>query len=226
MSESDREDLEFLPSQSHTVSLLESADILDCNAVIRLAENRLRKLWDSRDVPMKRGPDDIRSYKAAISTIQLAREYKIDGILKRAFYELLSSGEYWEAYRADRASIELSHKDKERLTYARAVLGELWGEFILAVPDTDVSANVVRRLSDEWCCYNYSDRGPNWRSTIVEKGDLKSGATDPLRYNVVDKRRAYLKEEGWCKGCLANKESAWQVKRAEWWGLLDELFDL
>ena len=49
---------------------------------------------------------------------------------------------------------------------------------------------------------------------------------DPLRHNVVEMRRAYLKGEGWCDGCLRNKEDGWEGKRTEWWGMLDELFDL
>ncbi|KAM5531972.1 hypothetical protein V8D89_014372 [Ganoderma adspersum] len=208
--------LEFPPSQSHTVSLLETAHVLSCDAVSRLAENRLRELWDSRHVPTKAGPGDIRAYTDAIATIHLAREHDISGVLKRAFYELLSSEDYWEAYRADRGSMDLPHEDKERLR------SRLWGEFILAVP----KEGTVKRLTDEWCCYGYSDRGPNWRSVIVERGALKQGAMDPLRYNVVEKMGVYLKQEMWCEGCLGNKEREWEAKRTEWWGLLDELFDL
>ena len=135
-------DLESPPSQSHTVSLLETGHILSCDTVLCLSNKHLRDLWDSQRVPTKQGPGDLRSYTTTISAIDLAREYEIPGLLKRAFYELLSSEAYCAAYRTSRDSIKLSHEDKERLAYARAVLGGLWSDFILAVPDTDVSANV------------------------------------------------------------------------------------
>ncbi|PIL28418.1 hypothetical protein GSI_08452 [Ganoderma sinense ZZ0214-1] len=220
--EDPHEVFESMLSRSQTVALLETAHTLSCNSVARQAANRLRDLWDSSRIPTKAGPEDDRSYTTTITTIRLAREYEIPEVLKRAFYELLSSKDYWAAYRTDRASIELSDRDKERLAYGRAILSEVWVEFILEVPE----AGAVRRLSDERCCYGYSERGPNWRSAIVERGDLRLGAMDPLRYNVVERNRGYLKGEGWCEGCLRNKEDAWEAKRTEWWGLLDELFGL
>ncbi|KAI1786270.1 hypothetical protein LXA43DRAFT_73967 [Ganoderma leucocontextum] len=224
--ESPLENVESSPSQSHTVSLLAAAHLLSCDAVLRLAKKRLCELWDSRHVPTKRGPGDIRSYKTTISTIHLAREYNIPGVLKRAFYELLSSEEFWDVCGADEDAIDLPKDDIVRLYRARDKLGRLWREFTLAVPDTDTTTSMARRLSGDWCCYNYSERGHSWRSYIVEKGDLESGALDPLRYNVVSLRRPELRNEKWCEGCLGNKESAWNAKRAEWWGMLDDLFRL
>ena len=173
-------------------------------------------------MPTKTGPGDIRAYTDAITTIHLAREHDIPGILKCAFYELVSSTDYWEAYRTDRGSIDLPHEDKERLAYARAILGELWADFILSVP----KEGTVNWLTNQWCCYGYSERRPNWRSVIVERGALKQGAMDPLRYNVVEKMWGYLKERLWCEECLGSKEREWEAKRVEWWGMLDELFDL
>ncbi|PIL28409.1 hypothetical protein GSI_08443 [Ganoderma sinense ZZ0214-1] len=202
--------LESPPSQSHTVSLLETAHTLFCNAVARLATNRLLELWDSSHVPTKACPgpydDRSRSYTTTITTIRLAREYEIPGVLKRALNLLrapLQRGLLGGVPRHDQA-------ERQGQGAARGV------------PD----AGAVRRLSGEWCCYGYSERGPNWRSAIVERGDLKCGAMDPLRHNLVEKRRAYLKDERWCEGCLRNKEDAWEAKRTERWGMLDQLFDL
>ncbi|KAI1790687.1 hypothetical protein LXA43DRAFT_1095288 [Ganoderma leucocontextum] len=198
------ENLKSRLSASNTVSLLEAAVLLSCGAVLRLAKNRMYAFWDSRLVPEKLGLGDIRSYTTTIATIHLARNHNIPSLLKRTFYELLSSEEYWDVYHTDRASIDLCSTDRERLLFARDVLGKLWREFILTVPDMTIPAVNRHPVLNNMCCHPCGNRGDIWRSYVIEKGDLERGGLDPLR----------------------NKESAWKVKRVEWWEMLDGLFKL
>ncbi|KAI1781788.1 hypothetical protein LXA43DRAFT_1105319 [Ganoderma leucocontextum] len=211
-----------------TISLLEAAHTLSCNAALRLAKTHLRMLWDSRPVPPQLDPGDIRSCASIIATIHLAREHKVSYILKRAFYELLSNEEYWHIYYTDRDSIDLSSSDRERLLCARDILGKLWREFALTPPEAAQPANAVNRPSTalNLCCYSHKDRRHMWWSSIVEKDDLESGALDPLRYNIISLRWQELQNEWWCRDCLRNKERAWKEKAVEWWKLLEDLLQL
>ena len=55
--------------------------------------------------------------------VQLGRQFDIHGVLKRVFYELVSSSQFWEVLVADRQQTRLSEADVLRLVETRLALG-------------------------------------------------------------------------------------------------------
>ncbi|PIL27986.1 hypothetical protein GSI_09930 [Ganoderma sinense ZZ0214-1] len=203
------------------IAMLEAAHLLSCNSALHVAKRRLATVWDPHPVPARPDPENVIPYTSTIATIHRAGDYNLFSIEKRAFYELLSSENYWQAYfHTNRESIDLSAYDRERLLHARDVLGRWWREFVLTPPEATQRGNpATGRTKCKWCTYKVTtERERVWRLFIIGKGDLEHGALDPLRYNLVDLRRQDLLNEWWCMDCLRNKENAWKAKTVEWWG--------
>ncbi|KAM5539177.1 hypothetical protein V8D89_007050 [Ganoderma adspersum] len=227
--------LEFVsspPSQELAISLLFAADTLSCDLVIDLAKNRLSEIWDGSALPAPEGSDtEDRAYLFAIRAIKLARRYSMPGILRHAFYELLSSQAFWDALgpRASQSALDalrIPEEDVRMLLAARVKLGMLWREFVMQVPE-GTTYRYQRSLYDmRWCChYDEKTRAGAWRSFVVDKGALE--ACDPLRYNFMAEWGEELRKEGkWCQACLDRKRRAAEEKWSEWWERMDELFGL
>lgn len=125
------------------LSLVRAAHSLPCNVVLISARKRLCAIWDAEhppkasprpatvDTATKTSPAPsslsadtaaVHTYQAAVFIILLARKYGIPELLRRAFYELLASAEFWAALTADRKQIRLIEDDLLRLYNARLLL--------------------------------------------------------------------------------------------------------
>ena len=219
------------PSQDLAISLLFAADALSCDLVIDLAKRRLAEIWDGNALPVTAGGSSSEdyTYPFAIRAIKLARRYSIPGVLRRAFYELLSSQAFWDALkpRASQVALDalrISEEDIRTLLAARVKLGVLWREFVIQVPE-GTSCKYQRRY-DMWCCNaDEKTRARAWRSFVVDKGALEM--CDPLRYDFMAEWENELsKEENWCQSCVDRKRRAAAERRSEWWEEMDALFGL
>ena len=61
--------------------------------------------------------------------VQLGRQFNPHGVLKRVFFELVSSSRFWEVLVADRQQTRLSEADVLRLVKTRVALGTVWREY-------------------------------------------------------------------------------------------------
>ncbi|KAM5539171.1 hypothetical protein V8D89_007044 [Ganoderma adspersum] len=227
--------LEFVsdpPSQDLAISLLFAADTLACDLVLDLAKRRLAEIWDGHTLPATDNCNaEDRTHPSAICAIKLARRYAMPGILRRAFYELLSSQAFWDALgpRASQAALDglrISEEDVRTLFSARVTLGGLWREFVMQVPEGTTYRSQRSPYDMRWCCYyDEKTRAGAWRSFVVDKGALE--LCDPLRYDFVAEWEGELRKEGkWCQACVDKKRRAAEEKRSELWERMDELFGL
>ena len=215
------------PSQSEAISVLRASHVLQSWQTTTLAQTWLKEIWEAHAFP-----GDARSYEDAIRMVQLSRQFKIPGVLKRAFYELVSSHEFWGAVAADIACVDLREEDITVLLKARLWLAEKWQDFLFVAPNAERTGRPkceeqMRGNGQVKLCGIPHDEGrdPSWAWSMVKGGHLKLGALDPLRYNVVERGEEDLKL-AWCDACLQTKEDEWKDKRVEWWGQLDGLFKL
>ncbi|KAI0708223.1 hypothetical protein C8Q76DRAFT_743755 [Earliella scabrosa] len=215
------------PDQTLAISLLFAANTLSCPVVLALAKKRLCEIWDANAVP---DASDVRPYTSAAYVVQLGRQFQIHGVLKRAFYELVSSSEFWEVLFENREQIRLNEADVLRLVETRVALGKMWREFVLEVP-TKKELWQGRRGYSYGCCH---PGGREWAKALRERGTLEGGALDPLRVCPVeikpdgplDGLDVVADASGLCKACLKEWQAQWQAKRVEWWPMLDALLKL
>ncbi|KAI1786268.1 hypothetical protein LXA43DRAFT_1099413 [Ganoderma leucocontextum] len=218
-------------SQTLAISLLFAADTLSCGYVLDLAKRRLCEIWDGRSLPATdRSDSRDRTYPSAIRAIKLARQYSIPGILRRAFYELLSSWAFWDALEPPTSQsvlddLRISEEDIRMLLVARVKLGELWRDFVVHVPEGTWNVSHRSPYDTRRCCHaNKEKRAGRWLTFVFERGGLE--VFDPIRYDFIKQWGKALEYKEWCQACLDRKRKAWEEKRAEWWEGMDELFGL
>ena len=156
--------------------------------------------------------------------------YAMPGILRSAFYEVLSSQAFWDALgpRASQTaldSLRISDEDVRTLLSACIALGVLWREFVMEVPEGTTYRCQRSPYDMRWCChYDEKTRAGAWRSFVVDKGALE--VCDPLRYDFVAEWEGELRKGKWCQACVDRKRRAAEDKRSEWWEEMDALFGL
>ncbi|KAM5539180.1 hypothetical protein V8D89_007053 [Ganoderma adspersum] len=172
--------LEFVlnpPSQELAVPQPFVASTLSCDLVINLAKNGLAEIWDGNALPAPEGSDtEDRTHPSAICAIMLAHRYSIPDILRRVFYELLSSQAFWDALgpRALQSALDALRIPEEGRPHAPRGARESWGALA-----------GVRHAGA-------------WRSFVVDKGALE--VCDPLRFDFIAEWEGELKKEGkWCQ---------------------------
>ncbi|RPD60485.1 hypothetical protein L226DRAFT_386856 [Lentinus tigrinus ALCF2SS1-7] len=218
------------PSQLEAISVLRASETLQCWQPSRLAKTWLSELWDANAIPSA-DRSDAHSVQDAILMVQLSRTFDIPGVLKRALYELVSSQDFWDTFAKDRPSIALAEEDLTLLLAARIALAEMWQDFVFDVPSTNKGGRSLclsgLGFKKHGPCSRSLEGGrmASWAGSVLRGGHLKSGARDPLRYNVVERGKEDLKLM-WCDACLQEKEVEWKAKRVEWWGELDKVFKL
>ena len=131
----------------------------------------------------------MRPYTSAAYMVQLGRQFQIHGVLKRAFYELVSSPAFWEVLFETREQIRLSEADFVlRLVEIRVALGTVLREFVQEVPPTKQS-----RRGYSWECCNAGGR--QWAKALREVGSLvviASHGSQASRMNNAGGRTAWL----------------------------------
>ncbi|PIL30058.1 hypothetical protein GSI_07635 [Ganoderma sinense ZZ0214-1] len=222
------------PSQQVAIALLFAAHILSCGYVLDLAKKRLCDIWDGRTPPTTdRSDGEDRSPDSAIRAIKLGRRYGIPGVLKRAFYELLSSwifgreSESVTFFLSVIGELTIAEDDIHRLLAARLKLGRLWRKFVVDPPSGAWCVSQDGACSARRCCHageSKDVRAGEWRNVVCEQGLLE--VVDPLRYDLTKDWRIIREAETWCQGCLESKRQAWEEMRVEWWNEMDAWFDL
>lgn len=220
------------PSQVLATSLLYASHTLGCDVVLRLAKTSLCDIWDATRVPNDDG-SDARTCHDAIYIVQLARQFDIKGVLKRAFYEIASSKDFWDALAADRKSIRLGEADLLSLYELRLALGVMWREFVFVAPNTDKHGSIKKRCGSRSLQCVFSDRVDSWRDEVVERRDFEKGAMDPFKFDLASEREKAgdynmrgVASGSFCLKCLKMKGSDWRGKRREWWVALDNVLKL
>ncbi|KAL1936877.1 hypothetical protein VTO73DRAFT_6209 [Trametes versicolor] len=159
------------PTPNVALSLVRAAHSLSCDVVLKLARRRLCAIWDaehpsraSTRPSTKMSPAlsslsadtaALHAYHDAVSIILFARQYGLPELLKRAFYELLASTEFWAALTADRKQIRLTETDLLRLYKARHVLQKRWCEAVVLAPYMD-EKGVSTCRGDGYACSIYN----------------------------------------------------------------------
>ncbi|EIW53644.1 uncharacterized protein TRAVEDRAFT_67072 [Trametes versicolor FP-101664 SS1] len=223
------------PTQSVALSLVRAAHSLSCDVVLKLARRRLCAIWvppkastrpASLGAPSKTSPSSsssgvdtdtktVHTYHNAVFIILFARQYGIPELLKRAFYGLLASAEFWAALTADRKQIRLTEADLLRLYNARHVLQQRWRETVVLAPYMDEKGVSTCR----------GDGSQHWRKMMLESEVVEAGMGDPLRY---DASSGLTKEheETWGRGCRKGWTDMLARKRTEWWASFGDLMQL
>ncbi|KAI0634008.1 hypothetical protein C8Q77DRAFT_1022941, partial [Trametes polyzona] len=233
-------------------ALIRAAHCLSCDLIFNFAAERLHAFWPSDRPPPAESysptlfpppisapvpsssPDpgasesDSRTHDNARYTVSFARTYKLPRLLKRAFYELLASPEFWDALAADRAQVPLTEDDALRLFHARHVLQNLWRKAVIEPPPRRVARDGTVGCSDRQKALKNSENRYNSGGRfflMLASGLVDPGAEDPLRYNLLGE----LKDEQrgkWCRSCLREWEFVMAKKREEWWVMLDDLLHI
>ncbi|KAH9847019.1 hypothetical protein C2E23DRAFT_533947 [Lenzites betulinus] len=239
------------PTQSLAVSLVRASQTLSCDIVYKFARNHLCAVWDSARPPtaptyvmtlfpsapapapatVSAWTQTPSTYEEAVYIILFARQYRIPELLKRAFYELIASSEFWHVASADHKKTKLTIGDLSRLRHARHTLQTLWREAARIEPPMKAAEVVLPSYwPGEGCvCPLYNLNGPmralNWRTVLMETGAVDAGTVDPLRCDLL----AQLPRKNrypWCRWCLKRWQDVLEQKRRDWWAMLDDLMDL
>ncbi|KAI9070282.1 hypothetical protein FKP32DRAFT_1616176 [Trametes sanguinea] len=237
------------PTRNEAISLLCTSTALSCKPVLAMAKKRLCSIWNAREPPKPHGAtyieslfsppatpeslpgaseDDERTFKDTIYVVVLARLYDIPGLLKPAFYELITRTEFWSALYEDREHIKLLEKDLLAMVHARDTLRQWWREFVLVAPALQQGKTDGLRVHPCTCFHltQHPDAHHEWRLMMFDSGVTEEGASDPLRYNVLAALKSHKAKKAWCIWCLEGWERALVKKREEWWVALDGLLRL
>lgn len=216
----------------------------------KLAKARLCALWDASHpptapshltilFPIAAAPaspptsTDQPPYEGAVFIIRFARQYDLPELLKRAFYDLLTSAKFWAALTADRKQIRLTEDDLLRLYNARFVLQERWRETLVVAPYTNENGVSACRVDVHGMGYVYrssryepaTERPQRWRSMMLESGLVEAGTGDPMRFDALG-TLTQEQRQPWCCGCLKAWGDMLVEKRTEWWGMFTDLMGL
>ncbi|KAI0672003.1 hypothetical protein C8Q78DRAFT_717793 [Trametes maxima] len=196
------------------VAVYHASQVLGCLPAQTLALRRIAGLWYSQSPP---GPTEqlCQTYEDAVNVIALARKHDIPSMLKRAFYELLRSVEFWkDVERGKYSTIGLSHEDLLRLYAARVTLSKSWRVLCHAPP------RAIKKTKKCSCVINgdADARLHAWRGMFSE--DMLDVA-DPITQTLGLAEDFVLPGSGWCERCLRDRQNRWTQARGEWWGELD-----
>ncbi|KAL7284894.1 hypothetical protein ACG7TL_002208 [Trametes sanguinea] len=207
--------------QSVCVVLLRVAARVECDLVLRFAKDRLRSLWPLTLPPMI----SKITLKDAINVINIARNYNIPEVLRRAFYEVLRSSVFWDQLHARRPVKSLSKSDIISLQHARIVLQEK-ATALFFIPPGENGKCASSGRAKRRCTVH--DRASAWTSSFVTQSRLKVCSKDPLGFadsiNLGDEFEDL--EDSWCPACLEERKLAWAAAKLEWWASLDSLFKI
>ncbi|OSC96918.1 hypothetical protein PYCCODRAFT_1212482 [Trametes coccinea BRFM310] len=221
--------------REYTLSDIESADFatflhaletplqyaLGSERANQFAKDRLRSLWPLTLPPMI----SKITFKDAINVINIARNYNIPEVLRRAFYEVLRSSGFWDQLHARRPVKSLSKSDIISLQHARIVLQEKATALFFIPPGENGKCASSGRAKTR--CTGH-DRAPAWTSSFVTHSRLEACSTDPLGFadSICQGEEFQDLVDSWCPACLEERKLAWAAAKLEWWASLDSLFKI
>ncbi|KAI0658233.1 hypothetical protein C8Q70DRAFT_899169, partial [Cubamyces menziesii] len=209
------------PPQNVALSLLRVASRVECETVLEVAIHYLRKLWPST-------PPTTAEAKAIDSTliaINAARQFKVPGILKRAFYELLRNPLFWLQVVTQRQTLSLSDADLLALYHARDFTQQHWRKLVFLLPGNGGECLSTGRLAKKCAFTDGAERAAYWRSQFVEDNHLEKGAGDPIWYigDLLQGAMFNSQTGTWCRACLDERQVAWNAMKSWLWSRLDHL---
>ncbi|KAI0363506.1 hypothetical protein BV20DRAFT_983757 [Pilatotrama ljubarskyi] len=206
------------PTQPVAIALLRVATRLGCRDVRDLAEHRIEQLWPCTVIHANLS--EPKADSDALEIISVCREFKLQGFLKRAFYELVRSTTFWKKVETERHMLALADADLLMLYRARHVLQQLWRELVFVPPPHPCPTGLCQHTSAP-------QRQASWSAEMVKRGHPRKGEEDPIGYLDTFKRRVFEQLNGtWCKTCLTKSAVAWLEAKREWWRKLNGLFKL
>ncbi|KAL1937340.1 hypothetical protein VTO73DRAFT_13801 [Trametes versicolor] len=133
----------------------------------------------------------------AVFIILFARQYGISALLKRAFYELLASTDFWAALTADHKQMRLTEDDLLRLYNARHVLQQRWREAVVLAPYTNEQGVSACRVD------------VHGMGMMLESGLVEAGTADPMRFDVLG-ALTQEQRQPWCPNAVGGVFNAIQ----------------
>ncbi|KAI0820406.1 hypothetical protein BC628DRAFT_855251 [Trametes gibbosa] len=210
-----------------TAALLIVSEKLKCTDAARLALHQLREIWPANRTKLAVGA--ACHYPDVLRVIQISREHDQFAFRTHAFYELIRSPAFWDAVggggAADRTALGLADGDLVSLLCLRVQLRQAWSALVLAPPYPD--AGSCRLGTGRGSCrkrFNQSNlRKAFWLESMLEDGLYHAGMQDPLGNLelLLEHKKDSLLADGWCKGCIGEREDAWAKAQKDWWVLLD-----
>lgn len=152
----------------------------------------------------------------AIDAINLAKQFNISDVHKRAYYELLRSFGFKQTG-ADPV-VSLSCEQLHLLLQTREKLCEAWVSAITFPKRWVECASKMR-------CPRPAQRRQSWSKLVHESGLARKWALDPIG-GLSALRKANWKAEKMCDECFGKRRSEWADKKKEIWGKLDEWLGL
>lgn len=221
-------------SEDVAVSLFRASSALSCDKILQPATHHLLERWNSENPPCRGDP--ARHLADALDMVKLARTYPLPGVLKRAFYEVLSNPDTYRRLEKCPDTIALDYSDIYRLFQAQKTLADEWRKFIVIAPHTDhkghskcpaTAYDCNAQGVNAMCVCGTAVRGRTgtWRAQMVAFGLLDAGAADPIRYDFAAGCSVEI-GASWCEGCLDERRRALEMKRVEWWNMLDGIIGM
>ncbi|RPD60474.1 hypothetical protein L227DRAFT_586006 [Lentinus tigrinus ALCF2SS1-6] len=209
-------------SQGTVISLLRSADVLDCADMRAFAIEKLRASWPN-DKPKL--PGGKRSVSLAARIIRVSRECDVPELRKRAFYEILRNPHTWTALAQNHTALKLPETDVIALLFARMGLQQLWCALVFEPP---LGADGACKTCQGMRRGGFS-RSAVWRNQMIEEGHFEAGRQDPIGYleTLLTEKRHELEapgHTGWCAACIQDRAKAWSDAQVKWWAKLDDWF--
>ncbi|GBE89706.1 hypothetical protein SCP_1700300 [Sparassis crispa] len=207
------------PSFEVIVSILRAASTLSISSATAYAKHQLRKAWPSDLDKLNCGETDP---KRVTELITIAKHYNVPEVLKRAFYELLRSKQFWLHMKNDRNDVHPGDKDFIRLLVARDEMQSAWIRTMKSPPFShnlqlqhSDDADIVKRCQTAW-----ENNQQQWIEVVVQSDIFEEGRFDPFTGldAIVDVDWAAI---GYCSRCVGARKKTLTGLKATWWKNLD-----
>lgn len=221
--------------QTTGARLLIAAHALGCGSIVAQEKKRLCAVWDPTKPPRPESyrnyrpptsaylPDDApHSFQEALDMIHVGRSFEMTQVLKRAYYELISSEEFESVLTKDPSAYGFSRAEMKRLSRAQGKLMFAWHRTIKKPPRDSIwrgsHCHPLARSTLPYGCkqQHRAIRRSAWRNMMNETGEAQEGACDPLLYNVF-LRLDEQQNSQWCSCCVREWEKLLAERREEWW---------
>ncbi|KAJ8472997.1 hypothetical protein ONZ51_g8153 [Trametes cubensis] len=184
-------------SRTAGTQLLVAAQALGCDTIVTQERERLCTVWNERKPPRPesyrnyRPPesayppnDEPHSFEEAREMIRLGRNHGLRKVLKRAYYELVSSSEFESALK-DPGAFGFSRAEMKRLSRVQGKLMFAWHRAVRKPPRDSLwrgsHCHPLARSPLPYGCKQQHGaiRRSAWRNMMNETGEAAEGARDP-----------------------------------------------
>ncbi|KAK7682156.1 hypothetical protein QCA50_014743 [Cerrena zonata] len=191
------------PSPSVLSAILGASKALEFSTISDFLVQYMSTVWSSDCSLITEG-----RLEGAVVTIQLAREFRVPQLLRRAFYEIIRDG-------TDVTTLGLADKDTMTALKIQGLFQKEWMLFVKASPQTACDQGP----SDSMTCSSRSIRKEQWTLNVTDSTIYELGMQDPL-YALNRLIDLGWTKQGYCLSCAGHWRMGLRTKRAAWWDLL------